>query len=76
MTPQQAKALRLIADTIVEAIKEADPTIGAPGGHIYAALMTAGMTLDQFNQIMAGLVRAGKLRKEGECYFAVEQKAA
>jgi len=43
--------------------------LGAPGGHLYAALMSAGCTLNQFEQIMSGLVQSGDLAKRGECYF-------
>jgi hypothetical protein len=69
MTPEQVKALRDIADMIVLTVKESGP-IGAPGGVLYAALMTHGCTLHQFEQIMGALVRAGKLTKRGHCYFA------
>lgn len=69
MTTEQANALRRIAAIIIEAVAAADQTIGAPGGHLYAALMHAGCTLAQYEQIMAGLVRAGLLTKRGECYF-------
>lgn len=65
-----AEALGKIYDAIVETVNEADPAIGAPGGHIYAALASGvGLRLDQYEQIMAALVRAGKVRREGECYF-------
>lgn len=74
MTPQQAKALRVVCDIIMEAVNAAGP-MGAPGGHIYAGLMSAGCTFQQYEQLMAGLVRAGKLRKDGECYHAVEKAA-
>ena len=71
MTVEQLRALKFIADSIIESVKVAGP-LGAPGGHIYAALMGQGCTLHQYEQIMSGLVKAGKLRKSGECYFAVE----
>jgi len=70
MTIEQIKALKAVADAIIETVQGAGP-MGAPGGHIYAALMAQGCTLHQYEQIMSGLVRAGKLRKSGECYFAV-----
>jgi hypothetical protein len=73
MTAEQAKALRAIAGVIVGAVAEADSVIGAPGGHIYAALMAHGVSLNQYQQIMAGLVRAGLLRQSGECYHVTEQ---
>ncbi len=69
MTIEQIKALKAVADAIIETVQIAGP-LGVPGGHIYAALMTHGMTLEQYEQIMSGLVHAGKLRKSGECYFA------
>lgn len=69
MTMEQIKALKAVADAIIETVQLAGP-MGAPGGHIYAALMANGCTLHQYEQIMSGLVRAGKLRKSGECYFS------
>lgn len=67
MTSQQAAALRAIAEIVINAVRVAGP-MGAPGGHIYAAMMAGGISLSQYQQIMAGLVRAGKLTKHGECY--------
>lgn len=74
MTPQQVKALRSICDAIIEAVRAAGP-LGAPGGILYAALMSHGCTLAQYEQIMAGLVRAGMLRKSGECYHVIDKVA-
>ena len=68
MTLQQAKALQAVAKAIIEACKTY-----APGGVIYAALMSQGCTLSQFEQIMGQLVGAGMLTKEGECYTATEK---
>lgn len=71
MTDAQKKdALLYILTSIVEAVKVAG-TRGAPGGVLFAAMMGAGCTLDQFNQLMAALQRAGKVTKRGELYFAV-----
>lgn len=70
LASEQIEALRRVCDAIIEAVKLAGD-FGAPGGHLYAALMGQGCSLHQFEQLMAGLVKAGKLRKEGECYFAV-----
>ncbi len=67
MTHEQITALRQIAAAIIEAVKAAGP-LGAPGGVMYAALMAQGCTLHQFEQIMGGMVRAGKLTKRGDCY--------
>jgi hypothetical protein len=66
-TREQAKALLAILDGIVEAVAAAGP-IGAPGGILYAALMSAGCSFSQFNSIMGALVRAGKVVKRGDCY--------
>jgi len=67
MTTEQIEALKALADAIIESVRAAGP-LGAPGGHLYAALMTYGIDLNQFNQIMSGLCRVGVLRKQGECY--------
>ena len=55
---------------IVEAVKDMG-TMGAPSGPMYAALMSTGMTLGQYQTIMDGLVAAGKLKRRGHVYFAV-----
>lgn len=75
VTVKQLKALKAVADAIIETVRGAGP-FGAPGGHIYAALMAQGCTLHQYEQIMSGLVRAGKLRKSGECYFSCDANQA
>ena len=68
MTPQQVKALQSVAKAIIESCKTF-----APGGVIYAALMSQGCTLNQFQQIMSQLVGAGMLTQDGECYTATEK---
>ena len=75
MSQNQMKALRAIADGIIQACKAAGP-LGAPGGHIYAALMSQGCTLEQYNGIMAGIVGTGMLEKRGECYVATGKELA
>ena len=70
LTAQQARALRLIVDVVVDAVKAAGDH-GAPGGVIYAALMGQGCSLSQYESLMGALVRAGKLRRSGELYFVV-----
>lgn len=71
MTPtiEQLLALRKVADAIIDTVKQAG-SLGAPSGPMYAALMTQGCSLNQYQAIMGGLVRAGKLRQEGDLYFA------
>jgi hypothetical protein len=75
MTNQQVQALRLVANAVIEAVK-AGGTIGAPGGVMYAAMSAQGCTLDQFEQIMSGLCRAGILRRDGHCYHLADGCAA
>jgi hypothetical protein len=71
MTAQQVKLLRMVADAILCTVREAGPT-GAPGGVIYAALMAQGCSLHQYEQIMGGLVAAGMLTRDGDCYHAAQ----
>jgi hypothetical protein len=68
MNPQQARAIRAACSAIVDAVKAAGP-VGAPGGVIYAALIGQGCTVHQYEQLMAALVRLGKLRRSGDLYF-------
>jgi hypothetical protein len=72
MTQTHIQALRAIAASIQEAIEVAGPN-GAPGGILYAALMSAGCSLNQFQQIMSGLERAGYVARDGECYTNVKR---
>jgi hypothetical protein len=68
MTPQQIQALRAVAMVFIDAVKAAGPG-GAPAGVMFAACI-GKLTLSQFEQITAGLVNAGKLRKQGNLFFA------
>jgi len=70
MTADQIQAVRRIGVAILETVRESG-ALGAPGGHLYAALMAHGCTLHQFEQIMGGLERAGMVRKSGDCYHYV-----
>jgi hypothetical protein len=69
---QQAKVMANIVDAVIEAVSVANPDIGAPGGVMYAALQ-AVMRLDQFEELMSGLVRYGLLDKSGHCYKLTER---
>lgn len=57
-----------IATAILETVKEAGP-MGAPGGVLYLALMSVGISLSLFETIMSVLVKTGKVTKRGQCYF-------
>jgi len=69
LTPEQIQAIQAVANAIIDSVKAAG-SIGAPGGVIYAALMGHGMNLSQFTSIMDALVRANRLTKQGDLYFA------
>mgnify|MGYP001005788984 CR=1 FL=1 len=69
LTPAQTQALRTIVGAVTEAIAAAGET-GAPGGVLYAALMSQGCTLSQFESLMGALCRTGRIVKRGECYYA------
>ena len=77
MTREQIQTLRNIGRAILESVQAAG-ALGAPGGIIYAALMTAGCTLPQYEQIMSGMVSAGILTQDGDCYHVgpMSQKLA
>lgn len=70
MTPEQVKALRAVAELFIDTVKEAGEH-GAPSGVMYAAVCSK-LSLNQYEQIMAGLVCAGRLRKEGHVYHFVK----
>ena len=67
-TVQEAWVVAL-ALTVIDVVKSAG-SMGAPGGHIYNALSAHGVTFDQYNGLMAGLVQAGRIEKRGQCYHA------
>jgi hypothetical protein len=73
MTTEQIQILKQVCDAIVDIVRQSGPK-GTPAGTMYAALMTQGCTMNQFEQIMGGLVRAGQLRKVGQLYFVAEGK--
>ncbi len=71
LNPSQARALQLVVKAVLDAVKEMGPQ-GAPAGPLYAALMSQGCTLNQFQSLMGALERAGKVRRDGDLYFATE----
>jgi hypothetical protein len=68
MTNQESTLLRKVAVAIIETVRESG-SMGAPAGPMYAAMMSYGFSLENFEQIMAGLVAAKMLRKSGHLYF-------
>ncbi len=63
------EAIMAVFDAIVESVAVAGDH-GAPGGTLYAALMSVGLSYDQFESLMGMLVASGKLTKRGQLYFA------
>lgn len=67
-TTKQMLAVAMLANAIVDSIREADRGFGVPAGPMYAALM-GKISLESFNRIMDGLVRVGRLEACGNhCY--------
>lgn len=69
--PRRLAVLKCLLNSIEETILEVAGTkanpigLGAPGGHIYAALMSAGVTYDQFSQLMDILERTQRIERCG-----------
>jgi hypothetical protein len=60
---QKAQALSMLVDTIMESIRAAGP-MGAPEGHLYAALMTIpNFRVEHLDMILDALVKAGKVTR-------------
>ena len=57
-----AKMIADILEEVVQAVAAAGP-LGLPGGKLYAHLMAAGMDLETFNNMMAVLLRLGRVTK-------------
>jgi hypothetical protein len=72
-TTKDMDKVRMIANIIVESIRESDRGMGVPAGPMYAALMAYGCTLDQFNMLMSGLVRVGRLTRSGDLYRCADR---
>lgn len=72
LTKEALIAFVELCNAVVDAVKEAGPQ-GAPAGPMYAAFMSVGMNLEQFERMMAALVKSGRLRKSGDLYFYIPQ---
>lgn len=64
------QAIQHMADAIIETVNEAGPN-GAPGGSLYNALMTYGVSYSTYSALMGALEKAGKVTRRGHCYFPV-----
>jgi hypothetical protein len=62
-TAQQAKALIALCEIILETVQECPE--GAPSGVIYAALMSIGITPQQYESLVDVLVKSGRITRSG-----------
>lgn len=74
MTPEQIKAAQRIGLIVLEVIRDAG-SMGAPSGVLYAALMSHGCTLSQYQSLMAPLERRGFVRLDADCYTLTDAGA-
>lgn len=71
----QLRTVAQVSLAVLETVQEAGAN-GAPSGHIYAALMTQGATLSQFQSLMGTLTRPGHLVLHGDCYHPTATTSA
>ncbi len=69
------QAVKKLLVAFLEAISVADPSIGAPGGVMYAAV-SGQMNLELFERFMSSMIEAGLTIKRGLCYFPTPMGAA
>ena len=67
-TTNALRSLRLLTSLILESAVLAGDR-GLISGHLYAVLC-GKLSLDQYNQLMSGLVNAGMLTERGHVYTA------
>ena len=57
-------AIMALADIIEDTARESMP-MGAPSGHVYAALMSVGVNLSLYNGILAVMQSSGRIVLDG-----------
>jgi hypothetical protein len=67
-TMSKHNAIMAALNAIVDAVKESGKQ-GLPSDHLYALVM-AHMSLDTYQQVIAALVKAGKIDQRGQVLFA------
>ena len=68
-TSAEIRAAQRIGLIVMETIIDADE-MGAPSGLLYAALMSKGCSLSQYQSLMAPLERRGFVTLSGDCYHS------
>jgi predicted transcriptional regulator len=72
---QVVEAIAAVTEAIVETIAESNG-VGVPGGLIYMALMSYGISLNTFESLMAGLTHAGLVVRSGHRYGITDKGLA
>lgn len=72
MNTQQLSAIREVCNAVVESVELAGP-MGVGSGIVYSALMSTGISLNQYQQLISILVRSGKLTNNKHCLVATSQ---
>lgn len=70
VTPNQIRAAIETLRAVADAIKELK---SVPSGHLYATLC-GSLSLDQYNQVIGALKRAGLVREENHLLEWIESK--
>lgn len=63
-----ARGIAAVLELIVEAVKDTGPE-GLPAGLLYAALMAYGCSFSMYEELMAVLLREGRVVRRGQLYF-------
>lgn len=69
MTKTNVNVIAQVLSAMLETIQEMGKD-GLPEGPLYAALMGKGCSLNQFNSLVGILVKAGRVRKDGNFLYA------
>lgn len=76
MNIKQILALKKIGHAILSSIHEAGENSPVPEGPMYAALMSHGISLSQFQQLLAGLQSTGLVIRESHTVSITEKGVA
>jgi len=72
MNREQAKTLNVMAAGVLQAV-DAAGSLGAPGGILYAGLMSSGCSFENYEMIMGRLQSSGLVKRSGECYTLTDK---
>ena len=70
---EAVNVVRLLSDAIVETVSEAGP-LGAPAGVLLVSFIAYGLGKRTFDAITDELVEAGKIRRDGDLFFATLER--